>query len=170
MIRSVRTSSRLALVLAVLALAILSGAAGAGAHRPSAPDAGERAAAPAPSLIDVSATTQTPALFTVTGTGFTPGGRVYLAIYDQMGARLYETRWVTAGLATTTRHHEPGDGMLPPTAVTTPGGNLSEAFGHLCGANAMMRALDQQTATWSNWLPVRFACAGDDPHPTGRPS
>jgi hypothetical protein len=39
---------------------------------------------------------------TVTGTDFTPGGRVYLAIYDQMGARRYETRWVTASLATVT--------------------------------------------------------------------
>jgi hypothetical protein len=78
-----------------------------------------------------------------------------------MGAQLYETRWVTAGLATTTRHHEPGDGMLPPTAVTTPGGDLREAFGQLCGATAMMRALDEGTATWSNWLPVEFACPVD---------
>src|SRR3954465_3590920 len=56
---------------------------------------------PVPSLTNVSATTQTPALFTITGIDFTPGGRVYLAIYDQMGAKLYETLWITASLATT---------------------------------------------------------------------
>jgi hypothetical protein len=90
------------------------------------------APAPPPSLADVSATTQTPALFTVAGKGFTPGGRVYLAIYDQMGARLYETRWVVAS----------------PVAG-------------LCGAAAMMRALDEATAAWSDWLPVEPACAAD---------
>ena len=54
---------------------------------------------PVPSLTNVSATTQTPALFTITGNDFTPGGRVSLAIYDQMGAKLYETRWITANAA-----------------------------------------------------------------------
>ena len=94
---------------------------------------------PMPSLIDVSATTETVRLFTVTGQGFTAGGRVYLAIYDQMGAQLYETRWITAS--------------PPLLAVTGPtghagatingygrGGSLREAFANLCGATAMRRA------------------------------
>ncbi len=71
---------------------------------------------PVPSLTDVSATTQTARLFTVTGRDFTAGGRVYLAIYDQMGARLYETRWITAsppmlavrGRAVTRQRPSPG--------------------------------------------------------------
>src|SRR3954451_11851465 len=65
---------------------------------------------PVPSLTDVSATTQTPSLFTITGNDFTPGGRVYLAIFHQMGARLNETRWMTATRATTSMGGEAGDG------------------------------------------------------------
>src|SRR4051794_40881806 len=121
-------------------------------------DAGIRQPVAVPSLVDVSATTQSGRLFTVTGTAFTPGGRVYLAIYDQMGSQLYETRWITAS--------------LPVVAVTEPtghegasftgsdqGGTLREAFANLCGATAMMRAYDQATATWSPWLTVEPACA-----------
>jgi hypothetical protein len=109
---------------------------------------------PVPILIDVSATTESPALFTVAGAGFTPGGRVYLAIYDQMAAKLYETRWIVASpdpavLAGPTDHQAAG----------SHGGTLREAFANLCGATAMMRALDEATATWSNWLTVEPACA-----------
>ena len=118
-------------------------------------------AAPLPSLADVSAGTRTPELFTVAGADFTPGGRVYLAVYDQMGARLYVTRWVTASLVTTVLRHQPGDGPLGRSPVVVPGGTLPEAFGQLCGTTALMRALDEQTAVWSNWLPIEFACAVD---------
>jgi hypothetical protein len=118
--------------------------------------------AAAPSLADASAATQTPRLFSVTGQGFTPGGRVYLAVYDQMGARLYETRWVTASPATAAARHEMGDGRLGRSPAAVPGGDLRESFGGLCGATAMMRALDEGTAAWSNWLPVEPACAAAD--------
>ena len=114
---------------------------------------GANAPAPGPRLTDVSATTQTPALFTITGKDFTPGGKVYLAIYDQMGAQLYETRWINASLATTGWRHEPGDGVLGRTPVDIPGGARRESFALLCGATAMMRGLDEATATWSDWLP-----------------
>lgn len=123
-----------------------------------------------PSLTNVSATTRTPALFTVTGADFTAGGRVYLAIYDQMAAKLFETRWVTASLTTAARVHQPGDGAYQGDPVVTPGGDLRQAFAGLCGATAMMRALNEETAVWSNWLPVRFDCgSGDGPNRTGRP-
>lgn len=158
-------------VAGVLALLALGGATGG---RPAAAclGCGEAVAAPVPSLTDVSAGTRTPDLFTVTGTDFTPGGQVYLAVYDQMGAKLYETRWVTASLATTVRVHQPGDGPLERSLVVVPGGGLYEAFGQLCGTTAMMRALDEQTAVWSNWLTVEFACAvdgGDGPYLPGQP-
>jgi hypothetical protein len=121
---------------------------------------GARSRQPAavPRLVDVSATTQTGRLFTVTGKDFTPGGRVYLAIYDQMGAQLYETRWISASL--------PMLALMGPTgheAASLPGsghgGTLREAFANLCGATAMMRAYDLETVTWSNWLTVEPACA-----------
>ena len=147
-------------VAGVLALLALGGATGG---RPAAADPGlaGASAAPLPSLTDVSAGTQTPDLFTVTGTDFTPGGQVYLAVYDQMGAKLYEPRWVTASLAATVRVHQPGDGPLGRSLVDVPGGGLREAFGQLCGATAMMRALDEATAVWSNWVPVGVTCDGD---------
>jgi hypothetical protein len=111
---------------------------------------------PVPRLTDVSATTQTPRLFTVTGTGFTPGGRVYLAIYDQMGAQLYETRWITASPALAV---EAGPTDHEAAFIDGSGGTLRETFANLCGATAMMRAYDEATTTWSTWLPVEPACA-----------
>src|SRR5688500_3434071 len=87
--RPSRFSWRFTMIVGIADIALGHGNAGAADIRPSVAT---------PSLVDVSATTETPRLFTVTGNGFTPGGRVYLAIYDQMGAQLYETRWSTAGL------------------------------------------------------------------------
>jgi hypothetical protein len=110
----------------------------------------------APALSDASATTHTSNLFTVSGAGFTAGGRVYLAIYDQMGAQLYETRWITASL--------PVLAVMGPTgheaaSINGYGGTLRASFANLCGATAMMRGYDQVTTTWSNWLTVEPACA-----------
>jgi hypothetical protein len=155
-----RFSWRFALIVGIAALTLGMGSAGAA-------DSDDRIAnalfddpvlVPVPSLTDVSATTQTARLFTVTGTGFTPGGRVYLAIYDQMGAQLYETRWITASLPLLT--------VLGPTghegaslAGFGRGGTLREAFANLCGATAMMRAYDEATTMWSTWLTVEPACA-----------
>jgi hypothetical protein len=122
--------------------------------------AASRQPAAVPSLADVTATTRATGLFTVTGNGFTAGGRVYLAIYDQMGAQLYETRWITVSL--------PLVALTGPTgheASSIPGsdrgGMLRETFANLCGATAMMRAYDEATATWSNWVTVELACAAD---------
>ena len=140
--------SGVALVVGIAIVALGLGRAGAAADQPVS----------GPRLTDVSATGRTSTLFTVDGAGFTPGGRIYLAVYDQLGTRLYETRSVTASLATTVRHHEMGEGPNGGYRRTTPGGALHEAFDHLCGATAMMRALDQTTATWSNWLTVEPAC------------
>jgi hypothetical protein len=113
---------------------------------------------PVPSLTNVSVTTQTPALFTITGNDFTPGGRVDLAIYNQMGAKLYETRWITASLATTGIGRETGDGPLGQTLMEIPGGTLREAFANLCGATAMMRGFNETSTTWSHWLSVTPTC------------
>jgi hypothetical protein len=151
-VRSARTSHvgwRFAIIVGIATVALWIGSAGAADTSQVNPD---------PSLIDVSATTKTARLFTVTGNDFTAGGRVYLAIYDQMGGQLYETRWVTASL--------PVVAFMGPTghqAASIPGfgrgGMLHEAFASLCGATAMMRAYDLATDAWSNWLTVQPACA-----------
>jgi hypothetical protein len=140
---------RVAMIVGIAAVALGNGSAGAADIRQSVA---------VPSLTNISATTQTARLFTVTGKDFTAGGRVYLAIYDQMGAQLYETRWITANL--------PLLALMGPTgheAASLPGsgrgGMLHEAFANLCGATAMMRAYDLETDTWSTWLTVEPACA-----------
>ena len=97
------------------------------------------------------------------GQGFTPGGRVYVALYDQWGAALFETRWVTAS----ERYFQPplnlgtGDDLVFDT-----GGTIAEAFviepavlevaGLACTTALMGRAYDQSTATWSAM--VDLAC------------
>ena len=48
-----------------------------------------------PSLTGVDGA-QASGTITVTGRAFTPGGRVYVALYDVWGTALYETRWTTA--------------------------------------------------------------------------
>jgi hypothetical protein len=80
-----------ALMAAVGVLTLVTQAQADNRRMPSAP--------PVPSLTNVSATTQTPALVTITGNAFTPGGRVYLATIDQMEARFSETRLITASAA-----------------------------------------------------------------------
>ena len=57
--------------------------------RVSAADAG-------PTLTDVSVLASSPGTISVTGATFTPGGAVYIALYDPWGAALHETRWITA--------------------------------------------------------------------------
>ena len=160
MIRVRRCRLRPVLLLALLGLLVLGG---------TVTPAAARQPVPVPTLTDVSATTRTPALFTVTGLDFTPGGRVYLAIYDQMGDRLYETRWVVASPVVLAVAAGPGHEGVGLDAADH-GGTLREGFAGLCGATAMLRALDEGTATWSNWLPVGFACDGSDgPTQRGRP-
>ena len=116
-----------------------------------------------PVLNAVVASSDLPDVVTVSGNGFTPGGRVYVALYDQWGAALYETRWVTAS----ERYFQPpvnlgtGDDLVFDT-----GGAIAEGFvivpGVLdlaegsqqnaplvCTTALMARAYDQSTATWS---------------------
>jgi hypothetical protein len=131
---SLRRQARPALLLALLALLAFGG------HAALARDAGRLGVGP--SLTTVSPTNQTARLFTVAGAGFTPGGRVYLAIYDAMGARLYETRWVVAGAVLSVEMGPTGHEAAGPRS-----GALREAFAGLCGATAMMRGPRASGAT-----------------------
>jgi hypothetical protein len=137
-----RTPFVLTLALAVL---VLLGTATAGAA-PAAPSAGP--------VLTVA--TMAPGSIAVTGRGFTPGGRVYVALYDVWGARLYETRWTAASAAVYGR-----DGSQDPAAGFVAGGTLRERFAHLCGATPMVRAYDEATTTWSGWLTVDATGSGE---------
>ena len=112
-----------------------------------------RLVSPVPTLTDAVATTPESGMVTVSGEGFSPGGQVYVALFDRWGATLHETRWVTASPTVYGR-----DGSADPAAGLHRGGTLDEVFAHLCDSTPMVRAYDQETATWSNWLDVNPGC------------
>ena len=89
----------------------------------------------------------------VTGDTFTPGGDVYVALYDTWGQHLYETRWVTASVEAYGIN-----GSTDPAQGFKAGGKILEKFDHLCGGSVMVRAYDQSTDSWSNWLNASPKC------------
>jgi hypothetical protein len=125
----------------VLALALLSivliGTGGAGATTAG------------PTLKGTAAVAGLPGSIAVTGDGFTPGGRIYVALYDLWGAKLLGTRWTAASPTVYGR-----DGSIDPAAGFAAGGALAVRFAGLCGATPMVRAYDEATETWSNLLDV----------------
>ena len=143
---------RFVLLLAVSSLAVLGPATSRAAAEVSG---GGEASGAGPVLTGAAGTGQGPGTVLVTGERFTASGEVYVALYDRWGAQLHETRWTTAGLAA----YGP-NGSADPAVGFRPGGAVGEAFGGLCGATAMVRAYDQRTARWSNWLDVDAAAAG----------
>lgn len=116
-----------------------------------------------PTLTDASAAAPARGVFTVAGQGFTPGGRVYLAIYDQMGAKLYQTRWLTASPQYTITGMSDVSPEAHPIVSADKGVFLAD-FPRYCGAGVMVRAYDQTTESWSNWVDFDANCqsAGTD--------
>lgn len=117
------------------------------------PDIPTRYVRSLPTLTGAAPTSQILGTITVTGEAFTPEGHVYIALYDQIGAELYETRWITVSPIVYGQN-----GSQDPAAGFRRGGTFSEAFAHLCGATAMVRAYDRPTTTWSNRLDVAPGC------------
>jgi hypothetical protein len=141
--------------LLFLALCLLALGSTASFARPGGASAAE-AVSVTPLLI--SAGTNSPAardagMVVVTGDTFTPGGQVYIALYDEWGQRLFENRWTTAS----PEIFGP-NGSIDPARGYQAGGFLRESFDHLCGATVMVRAYDQGTASWSNWLDAQPNC------------
>jgi hypothetical protein len=69
------------------------------------------------------------ASITVTGNGFTSGGLVFVALYDQWGNSLEETRWTSASPAV----YGP-NGSIDPAQGYVAGGELNEVFNRVLGA------------------------------------
>jgi hypothetical protein len=107
---------------------------------------GSTRAAGGASLVDAPIA---PGLVDVGGAGFTPGGRVYVALYDVWGATLHQTMW-TAASATV---YGPG-GSEDPARGYRRGGAIDERFDNLCGANVMARAYDSDTKSWTDWITI----------------
>jgi hypothetical protein len=116
--------------------------------------------APAPNLA-VTYDRERAGAITVSGQGFTPKGRVYLAIYDQMAQKLYENRWVIASPRLTDLVIGVGPSPAGEEEISSPGGYLHETFGGLCDASVLVRALDFSTERWSNWQTIQPRCSGD---------
>jgi hypothetical protein len=129
-----------------------------------------------PVLDAVVVSTNAPGVVIVSGQGFTPLGRVYIAVYDRWGTTLHETRVVT----TTETLLQPPDfaatggrfaeeftvevggtegaaGTQTPAPGTTPGTPTAIA-NDPCPMPLMVRAYDRATATWSNIVDVELGC------------
>jgi hypothetical protein len=101
----------------------------------------------------------TSTVLTVAGHGFTPSGKIYLALYDQAGAQLYEHRTVTASAALSAIDASAINAAVGEHVQPSSGGEVNEVFDGLCGSAIMVRALDETTQVWSDWLTVNSSCA-----------
>jgi hypothetical protein len=75
-------------------------------------------------LLIAPASVPAPGTALLTGQHFTPGGEVYIALYDQWGIELHETRWVTASVTV-----YGANGSQDPASGYLQGGTLRELFG-----------------------------------------
>ena len=139
---------RFSSTLLVLALVLVSVLIGGTRSAPTLAAPGR------PTLTNATALVSEPGMISVTGEAFTPGGEVYIALYDTWGAALHETRWISASQPI----YGP-NGSQDPARGFISGGNLSESLSGLCGQSVMARAYDQGTGAWSNWLDLTQVAA-----------
>jgi hypothetical protein len=133
--RLIRFRTSFVLALALLSL-VLAGTAGAGAD----------AAPTGPALAAVAVA---PGAIAVIGSGFTPGGQVYLAVYDAWGSPRDETRWIAASQAAYV-----GNGSADRGLAFVTGGTFDQRFDGLCGGSALVRAYDRGTFASTPWIEV----------------
>jgi len=137
-----------------------------------------------PVLNAVVASAELPGTVTVSGSGFTPGGLVYVALYDQWGTSLRETRWVTASqpVVQPPQAVAPGESFsfdlggsiseqfaVALSPIQVPDGNQNPATGPVssqstyipglgCGPDLMVRAHDLAAGMWTNVEDVALGC------------
>jgi hypothetical protein len=161
------------MILALLGLIVI------GSPAASAGNASARLApAGASPLIDVAAAPQAAGSVIVSGRNFTPGGDVYVALYDLWGKQDLGTRWLTSSPSVygPDGSQDPALGFSrggeiraefgPVEAVYGPNGSQDPATGYvpgtsfpnLCGAAVVARAYDRETAAWSNMPDVDAGC------------
>ncbi len=140
-------------LLALIGLVALSTTSTSFGSRPAQ---ATQAAFPVPRLTDAWTNTGRPGSLILAGSDFTPGGRVEVAVYDQAGTERRGTYWVTA---TATLYGRAWDAdPTDPTAGFTRAGVIGVDVGSLCGEPVRLRAYDQQTGQWSNWLDHAPGC------------
>ncbi len=136
-----------------------------------------------PALSSASANAIAPGMVEVRGERFSPGGLVYIALYDGWGTVLHETRWVASSPTVygVNGSHDPAQGFVQggrieeafaayrqsvygpngsqdPAQEYVAGDDGGQAFATACDAPLMVRAFDQRTASWSNLLDVESGC------------
>lgn len=117
---------------------------------------------PAPVLNRVVNSSSHSGQLVISGTGFTPGAKVYIAVYDQAGRNLYEHRSVSASKRVTAYEAGILNNRGAQNATPSDGGAIDETFTGLCGAAIMTRALDFSTSRWTNWVTATFGCAASN--------
>lgn len=145
-------------------------------------------AATLPTIHIASAGATAPDSIIISGVGFTPGGPVYIAIYDQWGMTIHDTRWIIASepVLQPPQGIAPGEGFSFDTggnigesfrirmverpsslpdgnqnlALNGPSGRVTAMVGIDCDAILMDRAFDRSTVTWSNVLDIELGCTG----------
>ena len=120
------------------------------------PTGAARAIYPPPALVGAAVTDRAPRTLMVTGVDFTPGGRVEVSLYDASGTELLETVSTTSTVAMYVRDWR--DDPHDQTVGFTRAGVISAPFEITCGSTATVRAYDQQTARWSDWLELAPSC------------
>jgi hypothetical protein len=102
---------------------------------------------------------------TLTGIDFTAGGRVYVALYDQMGRALLPNKWLVATPIYVLDESAGAASSQTPRLIKTSRGSVAVSFTGLCGANLMARAYDVGTETWSDFVNVNVVCNHENgPH------
>lgn len=107
--------------------------------------AGMQTDVPAPLQIRLSVDPGAPGSLILNGSGFTAEGNIFVGVYDVWGVQVYETRWITGSASSYAELH--GQRF-------SPGGAFTETFEGLCGNGMMVRAYDQQTAAWSDFVSI----------------
>lgn len=133
-----------AVALIVILCAVL--VPGALAYSPVVPDIAPRAQILTlnPGTIDTVTNS-----FTVTGTGFTPGGRVTIVLHDQWGILRYDYHSTVASNITYGQN-----GSLDPANGYSAGGVINDVFDYRCGSELLVQARDSVTGKWSSAMEV----------------
>jgi hypothetical protein len=143
------------------------------------------AAMETPFLTVWPAPSDTPGTIFLAGAGFTPGGLVYLALFDQQGAVPDELRLNSDTLTAYGTNGsvdpaaEPGGrafgaafafsitatptisgryGSADPAVGFVHGGTIATSFTIPCGATMAVRAFDRTTGLWSTWAAADPGC------------
>lgn len=140
---------RVLLLLALMSLMVVGNAAAGAAAAPG--NTGSSKALP--TLSNGSPSPPVAGEVDVRGSDFTPGGRVFVAIYDRWDKAHFDSRWVRAAAA----QYGP-NGSQDPALGYVHGGDILASFILPCKSAPMVRAYDEQSGFWTQVMDVSPGC------------